>query len=94
MADKHNIPKSKMHSNCRLLPDHIVYKITQRNNIMRANTWDPALKLLNEEKTQTYKNINKTYGKNTLMPTGITGTARTFFGRPYTVYPTEHLHPH
>ena len=24
MADKHNIPKGKMHSNCRLLPDHIV----------------------------------------------------------------------
>ena len=31
MADKHNIPKGKMHSNCRLLPDHIVCKITQRN---------------------------------------------------------------
>ena len=29
MADKHNIPKGKMHSNCRLLPDHIVCKITQ-----------------------------------------------------------------
>ena len=24
MTDKHNIPKGKMHSNCRLLPDHIV----------------------------------------------------------------------
>ena len=42
MADKHNIPKRKMHSNCRLLPDHIVYKITQRNNIRRANTCDPG----------------------------------------------------
>ena len=30
MADKHNIPKGKMHSNCRLLPEHIVCKITQR----------------------------------------------------------------
>ena len=30
MTDKHNIQKSKMHSNCRLLPDHIVCKITQR----------------------------------------------------------------
>ena len=49
MADKHNIPKGKMHSNCRLLPDHIVYKTTQRDNIRRANTCDPALKLLNEE---------------------------------------------
>ena len=27
MADKHNIPKGKMYSNCRLLPDHIVCKI-------------------------------------------------------------------
>ena len=39
-----------MHSNCRLLPEDIVCKITQRNN-MRANTCDPALKLLNEEIT-------------------------------------------
>ena len=38
-----------MHSNCRFLPDHIVCKITQRNNIRRANTCGPALKLLNEE---------------------------------------------
>ena len=49
--------RSKMHSNCRLLPDDIVCKITQRNNIRRTNTCDPALKLLNEDfrhtKTQT-----------------------------------------
>ena len=51
MADKHNIPKEKMHSHCRLLPDHIVCKITQRNNTRRANTCDPALKFLNEEIT-------------------------------------------
>ena len=51
MADKHNIPKDKMYSNCRLLPDHIVCKITQRNNIRIANTCDSAFKLLNEEKT-------------------------------------------
>ena len=51
MADKHNIPKGKMHSNCRLLPKDIVCKITQRYNIRRANTCDPALKLLNEEIT-------------------------------------------
>ena len=51
MADKHNIPKGKMHSNCRLLPNHIVYKIRQRDNIKRANTCDLALKLLNEEIT-------------------------------------------
>ena len=51
MADKHNIPKGKMHSNCRLLSEDIVCKITHRNNIRRANTCDPALKLLNEEIT-------------------------------------------
>ena len=51
MADKHNIPKGKMHSNCRLLPEDIVCKITQKNNIRRANACDPALKLLNEEIT-------------------------------------------
>ena len=49
MADKHNI--LKMHSNCSLLHDHIVCKITQRNNIWRANTCDPDIKHLNEEIT-------------------------------------------
>ena len=48
MADKHNISKGKMHSNCMLLPDYIVCQITQINNIRRA--CDPALKVLNEEK--------------------------------------------
>ena len=38
-------------ANYRLLPDHIVCKITQRNNITRENTCDPALKPLNEEIT-------------------------------------------
>ena len=65
MADKHSIPKGKMHNNCRHLPDHIVCTITQWNNIRRANTCNPALKLLNEEILPIYKNINKTYGMNT-----------------------------
>ena len=51
MTDKHNIQKGKMHSKCRLLSDHIVCKITQRNNIRREHTCDLALKLLNEEIT-------------------------------------------
>ena len=51
MADKHNIQNGKMHGNCRLLPDHIVCKITQRNNIRRTNACDPALQLLNKETT-------------------------------------------
>ena len=50
MADKHNILNGNMNSNCRLLPEDILCKITQRSNI-RANTCDPTLKLLNEEKT-------------------------------------------
>ena len=49
MADKHNTPKGEMHSNCMHLPDHIVFKITQRNNM--RNTCGLALKLLNEEIT-------------------------------------------
>ena len=48
MAENHNIPKGKLHSNCMLLPDHIVCKITQRNNIRRANTCDAALKYYEE----------------------------------------------
>ena len=60
MADKHNIPKCKMHSNSRLLPDYIVWKITQGNNLRSANTCDPALKLQNEEILPTYTNTNKT----------------------------------
>ena len=32
MADKHNIPKGKMHSNCRRLPEDIVCKITQKKH--------------------------------------------------------------
>ena len=40
-----------MHCNYRLLPEDRVCKITQRNSIRRANTCDPALKLLNEEIT-------------------------------------------
>ena len=57
MADKHNIPKGKMHSNCRLLPEDIVYKMTQSNNIRNANTCDPVLKLLNKEITSDMANI-------------------------------------
>ena len=51
LADKHNIPKGKMPSTSRLLPKHIVCKITQRDNIRRANPCDPALKPLNLEIT-------------------------------------------
>ena len=37
MADKHNIPKDKMHSNCRLLPDYIVcQRIVSLNTVKHA----------------------------------------------------------
>ena len=49
LADKYNIPKGKMPNTSRLLPD--VCKITQRDNIRRANPCDPALKPLNHEIT-------------------------------------------
>ena len=55
---QHNILKGKMHSNYSLLPDHIVCKITQRNNIRGANTCDPALKLLNEEIASEKQNLS------------------------------------
>ena len=41
----------EMHSNCRLLPEAIVFEITQRNNIRRANTCDPVLTFLKEQIT-------------------------------------------
>ena len=51
LADKHNIPKGKMPNTSMLLPEHIVCKITQRDNIKRANPCDPTLKPLNHEIT-------------------------------------------
>ena len=56
MTDKHNLPKGKMHSNCRLFRDHIVCGITQGDIILGANTCDPTLKFLKEEITS---NIQK-----------------------------------
>ena len=61
MADKHNIPKGRIHRNCRLLPNHIVCKITQINNIRRA-----ALKLLNEEITSDIQKHKQTLWKEHL----------------------------
>ena len=94
MADKHNIPNRKMHNNCRLLPEDIVYKITQRNNIRRANTCDPVLKLLNEEITSDIQKHKQTYGRSIETLTETTGTTHTFYGRPYMAYPIEYLQPH
>ena len=81
-----------MHSNCRILPEEIVCKITQRNNIRRANTCDPALKLLNEEKTSDIQIHKHMEG----APRRSLGSQaqHTLCGRPYMVYPTENLHTH
>ena len=64
MADKHNIPKGKMHSNCRVLPEYIVCKGTQRSSIRGANTCDPVLKLLNEDITSDIQKHKHTYGRS------------------------------
>ena len=76
MAEQHNIPKGKMHSNCRLLPEDIVCTITQRNNIRRANTCDPALKLLNEEMTSDIQKHKQNIWKEHI---GITDTTHTLW---------------
>ena len=83
-----------MHSNCRLSPEDIVCKITQRNNIRKANTCDPVLKLLYEEITSDIQKHKQTHGRSIWTLTGTTGTTHTFYGRPYMVYPIEHLQPH
>ena len=95
MADKQNIPKGKMHSNCRLLPEDIVCKITQRNNIRKANTCDPALKLLNEEITSDIQKHKQNIWKEHLDDHwDHRHNTHTLFGRPYMVYLTEHHHTH
>ena len=47
-----------MHSNYMLLYDHITCKITTKKYMRRANTCDPALKLINEEITSGIHNQN------------------------------------
>ena len=94
MADKQNIPKGKMHSNCRRLPEDIVCKITQRNNIRRANSRDPALKLLNEEITSDIQKHKQIIWKEHLDAHWDHRHNTHTFGRPYMVYPTEHHHTH
>ena len=63
------LTKEKMHSKCRLSPDHIVCKITQRNNIRRANFCDPALKLLNEEITYSLEDRTRSIQQSTSIHT-------------------------
>ena len=95
LADKHNIPKGNMHSNCMLFPEDIVCKITQINNIRRANTYDPALKLLNEKNFRHTKTQTKHMWKKHLdAHWDHRRNTHTLFGRTYMVYPTEDHHTH
>ena len=95
MADKQNIPKGKMHSNCKPLPEHIVCKITQRNNIRRANTCDPALKLLNEEITSDKNKTQIKHMEGALRRSLGSQAQHTHSLEDHTwVYPTEHHHIH
>ena len=66
MCSKHNITKGKMPNTSRLLPEHIVCKITQRDNIRRANPCDPALKPLNHEITSDISLHKQNLGKEHL----------------------------
>ena len=42
-TDKHNIPKGKVHSTCKLHPEHIIHKIEHRYNIRAQNAIDPLI---------------------------------------------------
>ena len=91
MADKHNIPKGKMHSNYRLFPEDIVYTITQRYNIRRANTCDPALKLLNEDTKTQIKYMEGALRRSLGSQAQHTNSLEYM---EYMVYPTERHHTH
>ena len=56
----------RLQQNRQTLPEDIVWKITQRNNIRRANTCDPALKLLDEEITSDIQKHKQIIGKEHL----------------------------
>ena len=93
LADKHNIPKGRMHNTSRLLPEHTICKFPQRDNIRRANPCDPLSNLSTLRLLPTYHCTNKTCGRSTLMLIGITGTTHTLYGRLFMVSPIElHLH--
>ena len=50
-AEKHNIPKGKIHTTCKLLSQHIIHKIEHRNNIRAQNASDRSSPELNSEIT-------------------------------------------
>ena len=66
MADRHTIPKSEMHSDCRILPGRMVCKITQGDGMGGADACGPALKILGEEITSDIEKHRKTLWKEHL----------------------------
>ena len=88
------LPKGKMHSNCRLLPEDIVCKITQRNNIRRAKTCDPALKLLNKEITSDIQKHKQNIWKEHLDAHWDHRHNTHTLWKTIHAYPTEHHHTH
>ena len=79
-----------MHSNCKLLPNLIVCKMTQRHTIRRANTCDPAL---NEEITTDIQKHKQTLWKEHLdaqRAYSLEDHIRSIQQRPPP--PTKHFH--
>ena len=61
---------------------------------METNTCDPALKLLNEELTSDIHKHKENIWKEHLDAHCDHRHTTHILWKPYTVYPTEHLHPH
>ena len=90
-----NIVYYYYYSNFRLLPNHIVCKITQRDNIREANTCDPALKLLNEEITSDiHKHKQNLWKEHLYVHWDHRPNTHILWKNIHAVYPTKHLHPH
>ena len=62
-SDKHNITKAKIHSTCKLLPEHIRHKIEHRNNIRQymdsptKKTHNPKTESLSKRKHTPHPHI-------------------------------------
>ena len=84
-----------MSSTSRLLPEHIVCKITQRDNIRRANPCDPALKPLNLEITSDISLHKQNLWKEHLNANwDHRHNTHTLNGRLFMVSPIEPHPPH
>ena len=75
MADKQNIPKGKMHSNCRLLPEDIVCKITQKH---KQNIWKEHLDAHWDHRHNTHTLWKTIHGLSNRAPPHTLNTSITF----------------